>query len=196
MRADQFSTRIERKLVASLAFICEAIDLALEGDLGLDGVDTVVAVDQVDAAGRHAMKVLWIVRPDLVTQPDEAVASTLNRLAKRYGVRLKPGCEDRTKQFTAVLCAAFNACLEARDVARWARRRPRMSEAIEELEAAASHLENVFYLMDPQMFRRAIEDAPPDERVRLASTEEAVELAIEENRAMVRSRRLGTRKSH
>jgi hypothetical protein len=63
-----------------------------------------------------------------------------------------------------------------------------MSEAIEELEAAASHLENVFYLMDPQMFRRAIEDAPPDERVRLASTEEAVELAIEENRAMVRSR--------
>jgi hypothetical protein len=105
MRADQFSTRIERKLVASLAFICEAIDLALEGDLGLDGVDTVVAVDQVDAAGRHAMKVLWIVRPDLVTQPDEAVASTLNRLAKRYGVRLKPGCEDRTKSNSRPSCA-------------------------------------------------------------------------------------------
>lgn len=185
---DKFLKRIEGKLVPALTYLAEAFSVCTEGEIGLDDVDTDVVREQIDCAGRHAVNAFCTVRPGALDGPQRDVAQTLARLGKRYNIELDCYCNDRSEHFLAVVGSAHEFCIEAAEIAHRGSTST-CEAAICEAGWAACQLEIVLFLLDPQLFRRQMENATPDERIQIASAEESVELALEESRRLVRHTR-------
>lgn len=125
----------EAALVRALTYLAAAFDIAVERDVDLSDLDTDVAIDQLDCAGRHAVNALYAARPDLVDARPLEVVSVLAQMTD--GI-------DLPDDFALLVDEAFEAFLDATDGAP-------CCAVVEELEWALYHLEEVASLLDPKI---------------------------------------------
>jgi hypothetical protein len=168
---------LDSLVFAASARLAQAFCSLIDSDVGLDDDDHEVLLDQIDAAGSHNASLTYVLHPEWRSLHDSAVMEKVAELLERHG-------GETDAEPIVLLADAFDRCVEG--VRAVPRRGMRVVKR--ELEFAASHIDTAMYLLDPVGWGGNVDGTTPEERVRLASVIELIELEIEQNREVVRRR--------